>query len=157
MLKSYSWPCVSAVSPPGIQPTTNCKLSSVSIEKNPSISGPNAVQTCVVQGLTVLNLIYPEGSFYGVSVDSLEGKFRRRGLQGVEDLREGWRWRPLPSKSPWSSSGPLERSWSCLFSSDTVSTVIYSGHPGVCDGSFCKELVSFLVSFKGRCGSVPSA
>ena len=63
----------------------------IGIEKNPSISGSRQSKPLTVQGATLLNHIYSEGSFYGVPVDLLEGIFRRRNLQAIEDWLEGWR------------------------------------------------------------------
>ena len=63
----------------------------IGIENNPSISGSRQSKPLTVQGATLLNHIYSEGSFYGVPVDLLEGIFRRRNLQDIEDWLEGWR------------------------------------------------------------------
>lgn len=95
-----------------------------------------------VQGATLLNHIYSEGSFYGVPVDSLEGIFRRRDMQGIGDWLEGSRWRALPSKSPWNCSDPLERSCSDVFS-NTISIVFTQSRLAFTMGPSTKNLFLF--------------
>lgn len=61
---------------------------------------PRQSKALTVQGATLLNHIYSEGSFYDVPVDLPEGIFRRRDLQDIEDWLEGGDEEPCPANLP---------------------------------------------------------